>query len=369
MTASAPEHLRSLTSIRGLLALWVVLHHFAADLVRLVPALDPLAFLLHRGGSAVPGFFMLSGFVLAHNYAGQTDLGTWRGALRFWCARLARIYPVHLVTLVAVLVLLLAANRLGRPPNDPTGYSARDFALNVLLAQTWVPDFALNWNYPAWSISSEWFAYLIFPLVATRLHSHTGRRRAIAATTVAVAASAMIYSTPAFPFRELLCVVPTFAAGLGISALTHGRPIPCGRLVRWLPEFALLAVGLGCALDSPLSGAVITIALFALILGSAMLRTEVHRWWLARVPVTLGGVSYSLYMTHAVAQKVLHKLLPTSAYESADPGTRAAVIAAYAALIAASCAASYFLVEKPCRAWAQRRLAARFSSRTRRVAM
>ena len=368
MTA-APERVRSLTSIRGLLALWVVLHHYADDLLRLVPALDPLAFLLHRGGFAVPGFFMLSGFVLAHTYAARPDLATRRGALRFWFARLARIYPVHFVTLLAVLALVLAANRLGRPPNDPSGYSARDFALNLLLVQTWVPDFTLNWNYPAWSIASEWFAYLLFPFVAVRLRPPARRRRAIAATTLAVAASAAVYSTPPFPFRELLCVVPTFAAGLGIYALTHCRPVPRARIVRWAPELALLGIALGCALDSAVSGAVITSALFALILGSVLLRNEVHPWWLARAPIALGEVSYSLYMTHAVAQKVLHKLLPTSAYEGADPGTRAAVIAAYCALIVASCAASYYLVEKPCRAWAKRRLAARFPSRTPSDAM
>ena len=83
-----PE-LRSLTGLRGVAALWVLWYH-ACDAAR-TPQFG------FGGYLGVDIFFVLSGFVLAYNYAGVRL--TYAGFL--W-KRLARIYPVNLVTLAAV---------------------------------------------------------------------------------------------------------------------------------------------------------------------------------------------------------------------------------------------------------------------------
>ena len=40
-----------------------------------------------------------------------------------------------------------------------------DYLKQVLLVQEWGPSPQRGWNFPAWSLSMEWLAYLIFPLL------------------------------------------------------------------------------------------------------------------------------------------------------------------------------------------------------------
>ena len=184
----------SLTTLRGILALWVVAYHFWNDAVRLFPSLKSLAPLAQSGHFAVPGFFVLSGFVLAFNYSAR--FATWppRRVLGFWALRLARIYPVHFVTLLAVAAMIAVSDRLGYQLTD-AGYSTRDFILNLFLMHTWVPEFRLNWNYPSWSISSEWFAYLVFPFAAAGLLSRiTTWARAAALAVVCLVGAGIAFT-------------------------------------------------------------------------------------------------------------------------------------------------------------------------------
>ena len=93
----------SLTSLRGLAALWVVLYHFQGDIVTLLPFSKFLLPFVVQGHFAVPIFFVLSGFVLTYNYLESMSGSLSRSELvQFWARRLLRIYPLHLVTLNAV---------------------------------------------------------------------------------------------------------------------------------------------------------------------------------------------------------------------------------------------------------------------------
>src|SRR4051794_34392121 len=64
-----PVAIDALTSLRGLAALWVVVFHFNDDLHHLFGRFPALDSLIQLGYLAVPYFFILSGFVLAYNYA------------------------------------------------------------------------------------------------------------------------------------------------------------------------------------------------------------------------------------------------------------------------------------------------------------
>ena len=120
---------------------------------------------------AVPGFFVLQrGFVLAHNYADHFSNLQIRSVLIFLGRRLVRIYPVHLMTLLSVLVMVLVAGHLDYQL-AANGYTLQTFVENLFLVHYWLPSFTLSWNFPSWSISAEWFAYLLFPLIACGLAS------------------------------------------------------------------------------------------------------------------------------------------------------------------------------------------------------
>lgn len=297
--------------------------------------------------------------MLAFNYCARFAAWPPRRVLGFWVLRLARIYPVHFVTLLAVAAMVIVGERLGYQLTD-AGYSTRDFILNLFLMHTWVPDFRLNWNYPSWSISSEWFAYLLFPFAAaTLLVRLTTPTRSALFALVCLIGAGIVFSFPQFPFRELVMVIPTFFAGTAIYSLTRDRPTATSCAVRWLPDLLFAALAVACFLPHVPGTLFIVFTLFGLVLALARLANTPHRWWELRPLIYLGEVSYSLYMTHTLAQKGLYRLLPSARYESSDSWVRSGIVIVYAVALMASCLASYYLVEKPFRHWFRKRLGER----------
>jgi peptidoglycan/LPS O-acetylase OafA/YrhL len=163
--------LASLTGIRALAAIWVLSFHLLGGTLAAFPGLPaPLKNAIGGGYLGVDLFFILSGFVLAYQYLDRferVELGPYS---RFLALRLARIYPVHLFTLVLTLVLVVAARLAGFPHHSsPEFFGAGSFVANVLLVHAWGFCTGLTWNYPSWSVSCEFLAYLAFPFIAARL--------------------------------------------------------------------------------------------------------------------------------------------------------------------------------------------------------
>ena len=244
------------------------------------------------------------------------------------------------------------SNRAGYQLTD-AGYTTQDFVLNLFLAHTWVPDFRLNWNYPSWSISSEWFAYLLFPFaVAGILRRLTTPIRAIAFGLLTVVGSvAVMVGWRPCSFYELVLVIPTFFAGAAIYWIVRDRSSnPTASPWRWLPELLALALGAACFLPSPSAvTASLLCGFFLLILALVRFGMGWTWLWTAQPAVFLGEVSYSLYMTHTLAQKVVYRLLPSARFEAADVVTKLSVLAGYIGLVMVFCLATYYLVERPCR--------------------
>src|SRR5882762_7171657 len=108
-------------------------------------------------------FFTLSGFVIHLTYAKDFD------ERRFFTARFARLYPLYIVFLVLCFV--------GNPRlvTDGSDELLPFTLVHVLGVQTWLPftyNGALAANGPfhvSWSISTEFFFYLCYPLLARYL--------------------------------------------------------------------------------------------------------------------------------------------------------------------------------------------------------
>jgi peptidoglycan/LPS O-acetylase OafA/YrhL len=94
--------LHALTSLRFVAAALVVLFHYKAHLFA-----DngwPTPKLAEIGYTGVTFFFILSGFILAYNYW-QTDFSQSNNLIRFFQARIARVYPVYICSLAVSSVL------------------------------------------------------------------------------------------------------------------------------------------------------------------------------------------------------------------------------------------------------------------------
>ncbi|WDM10349.1 acyltransferase [Streptomyces lavenduligriseus] len=148
------SRLPSLTGMRFIAALLVFATHISANRLFASRATDDgLAAVLGRTGwLGVSFFFVLSGFILTWS-ARPAD--TVRG---FWRRRIVKIYPNHLVTLVAALALMAAVGQTIRPSAT---------AANLLLLNTWVPvvDIYDSPNGLSWSLCCELAFYLAFPLL------------------------------------------------------------------------------------------------------------------------------------------------------------------------------------------------------------
>lgn len=151
---------RALDAIRGIAASIVALVHLtAAGYFFDIP-------IIRNGGLAVPLFFVLSGFVMAESYGQKLD--SRESLVTFFIRRFGRVYPIHFVTLLALVVLeviKLAMVRHGiQSGQEPfTGAnSISSLIANLFLLQAIIPFGDYTWNGPTWSLSVEFYVYALF---------------------------------------------------------------------------------------------------------------------------------------------------------------------------------------------------------------
>lgn len=346
------DEISSLTSVRGLAACWVVLLHFSDALYGLLPEASFLNPFISAGHFAVPLFFVLSGYVLGFSYLAKLSHPTARSVIRFWWLRLGRIYPVHICTL-AVSWLLVARN--GWPKDD--GHSLGSFIANCFLVHAWGHDFRLSWNYPSWSISSEWFAYLCFPAIAHML-SRANRKSAVILVMSACLIAACVYAFEQhLVFKGLMMVMPTFVGGVGLAIVF---PPGSSKIPPRAAELGILgAIALPFVVEpSPLLNSLYVLLFFLLvaILGGVGNRSD--RIWRCRPLVFLGEISYSLYMTHAITITLLAKYTPFFEGQERPLAFRIAALLCSLFTIFAAAAAMYRVIEQPLRAASRRLVAA-----------
>ena len=169
-TNHTPAYLTNLTPLRGIAALLTVIFH--VDLMlgnggdMLLRVKDSMLF--SRLYLMVDFFFILSGFVLCHVYDHWFKDGVQLADFkRFAIARFARVYPLHLAMLLTVALIFGVSGGLGIPKNEiiQTENSLYSFITNLLLLQAMNLHTWFSWDHAAWSISTEWWMYMLFPLL------------------------------------------------------------------------------------------------------------------------------------------------------------------------------------------------------------
>lgn len=319
------DFIKQLTGVRFVAAAWVMLYHFQPALAAsglLIPVLHEL---LRFGSVGVDLFFALSGFILTHTYLSRLGAkATWSGSLNFWWLRLARVYPVYFVMLnVAGLAALAEMVVKGEGRRD--WMTVPSYLKQVLMIQEWGPDPSRGWNFPAWSLSMEWLAYLFFPLLVLLLWRLRDRLNA-----PALAALAFLSLTPLLyiglvrdddPFltqgwASTIRIATEFTAGsLTYLAVRKWQHHSSARRVAgtlaWTIPIAILVIAVvmgnigalqweGLPDEAP-RGYVVIIPLLVLWLGSLALSDGRPSRFLSTHTLVLGGfISYSLYLVHIV---------------------------------------------------------------------
>lgn len=313
--SSSGERLPALTGCRFVLALWVILHHLTGAGQALEPAALALPHglyaLVRAGYMAVAAFFVLSGFVLTLSYSRTV----WTGGslLRYGVGRLARIYPVYLLSLALVAPIILADRTPGR------GLFAGAYAT---LLQGWLGPIPVNWNTPAWSLSCEMFFYMAFPLAAAFRPRGNWRNTllwAAGACCLTRALWAVGISDDIKPLIHLADFLMGIAAACAYDLLARSRRPPAGwwlyapccalgAAVLAYPQLLPQGIDLNTALR-PLNA----VAQIGLGLGGGFLAGALS----TRAAVYLGKSSYAMYILHVPIlwwyQRWMHSLSALSA--------------------------------------------------------
>ncbi len=339
-----PADLRPITALRFGAAIWVAIYTFWENL-----AGAGRSGLVDKGYLGVELFFVLSGFILSHVYlqaAGEKQF-SYRGFL--W-ARIARVYPLHLATLIGVGLLAAVALAAGMSV-DGNVLSWPALPANLLMLHAWGLAPVAGWNHPSWSISAEWFAYLCFPLFAFvfwRL-----RDKPVAAVVGAAAFLTVLYfvfeQVAGFPLTEAtfrwgaLRIVPCFALGCALYLVYRKAPLKAP----WTASAASFALMILSAALGLWDGITVLFA-GALILSLASLPNERAGVLASRPAVYLGEISYSVYMV-CVPWKLLSINLAAKLTDAPDKQLHIFVWLAILALLPVVAAVSYHLVERPAR--------------------
>jgi peptidoglycan/LPS O-acetylase OafA/YrhL len=310
--------IKALTGLRIVAAVWVVLFHFRPMLADAAPGFkEALAPVLNCGAQGVDLFFLLSGFVLAWNYLDRMGR-SWsvRATLHFLWLRLARVWPVYLVTLHLAALWVIFTLHVGHVPSpDASQLTAISYVRQILLVQLWFQPFfdGSSWDGPAWSISAEWLAYLLFGLLVLVIFRMERATRARTLMWLAFAASlppvVLLLTSGQFytPWSWLPRIVTQFTAG-ALAAAAVRRLRPTDRARRLAGYFSVLLgvtiVSILYLLDAhPLSGVqdtggVVDALFVPLVVTLAMGVGSLPGLLSTRLMVYGGEISFCLYMVH-----------------------------------------------------------------------
>ncbi|MEI9994996.1 MAG: acyltransferase [Rhizomicrobium sp.] len=306
--AHATARFRALDGWRGICALVVALHHLELWCFLFWQPLVREAWLF------VDFFFVLSGFVLAHTYGDK--LRDAAGIRSFVLRRFGRLWPLHAAVLLALIglecVRLAMMHHLHGVAARPafTGPNSV-FAIftNLALVQALGLHDALTWNGPSWSISTEFYTYLVFALICAVAPSR-GLRVVLAAAAALLGAGVLARYSPlgmeeTVRWGEWRCLFGFFTGVLAYEVWRRGW---LGRLRGSLAEFAVVALVVAFITFEGRNGAVVYLAppLFALaVLVFAAEGGVLSAALTTRPAAALGRWSYSIYMVHTLVLALL----------------------------------------------------------------
>lgn len=357
------SRLDTLDFLRGFAALYVVIHHllifqYSVDLNISLP----LRSIFSSGYLGVDIFFILSGFVMAHAY--RDRLGSPHVLPGYFISRFARLAPLYLVSLAALIPMVAVAERYISLPQPRFDWTVLPWSF--LNLQGIVPR-EVTWNYPSWSISFEMIAYILLPFAI----KHIRKFPVVAfALGMVVTTSFYIWIQAYHPTAYSLTTTGPGAMIRSVSLFSVGVALrelwdrPGVQLVSrsWIIYALLIIFPLGAVLTGWTKPWMVWLAPTSLLLFQG-------GDWLRKLPFTgmmawLGQISFSTYLIHGLVEFVVGTLLAIHNGGSAPviSGLPAlAVVGACLFVVLILGTASFHFIERP----AQAALLGRFAQRVR----
>ncbi|MCB2090259.1 MAG: acyltransferase [Alphaproteobacteria bacterium] len=299
--------LKILTAFRFFAALWVVLFHLGS---RIEFGGNYFKSMIENGARGVDFFFILSGFVIFHVYK-QSILDGVFAPRRYLIKRINRIYPLHLMMTLTFIILIFLRSITGI--SHDLDLTVNDVLASTLLLHAWNVTDGLVLNGPSWTISAEFFAYVLFGLAMMGFQNRKIPTKTIIYTliltfTVAhlcainLGKTAFMHLTSDYGcFR----IIPLFIIGILLR-----------RYASWLNKEVSLAFGvIGILLFLYLSvlpdiDYMLIVPFSLMIISGANLSGQKWVPLNQKIFTYLGEISYSTYMVHGLIIIIYFDLLP-----------------------------------------------------------
>ncbi|MEG0926996.1 acyltransferase family protein [Chryseobacterium sp.] len=301
------NEIKSLTGLRGIVALWVTFFHFYIYKNNFIDNI------IGKGYVAVDIFFVLSAFLLTISYSEKFKNLDFKGVQIFYKKRVNRIYPVYFVSVVFIALFLI-------------DISTTKFLINAALVQClFDPEYLLMSVY--WSLSTEWICYLIFPFMLYFI-----MRYKIRSEILIVASLLLRFILPYLPdhlyiggdistyggmsskyldipdgLNSLIRTVSSYLLGIGIVSF---KGITMKRNNYFIYVLVVLFIGLlfvekGLFLIPLLSALIIRHLYFES--GQNLVKSFLE----TKAVYLLGNISYSLYIIHYIIRKQYFTIVET----------------------------------------------------------
>lgn len=300
------KFISTLTPLRGLAAIWVVVFHFDAFMT-FGPGKTGLmdketTMLIGNGYLLVDFFFLLSGFIICHVYGDKLTQKKKGVAKKYLWARFSRLYPLHVFALLFIFLQFVTFSYLSEEYYEGWKgfFPVFDFFVYLFMGQSSGILTNYSWNLPSWSIAAEWWTYIlaifIIPVINKGSSKITYLFWALSITGLIVLAyfggnGNLDYT---LNFGTLRCLFE-FVIGLGIYQVY--KKVKDSDTF-WKSDWAFYITVAGSYLFLHLDiHDVIVIVFFSGVILSASLNTGIPYKILNIKPLQfLGDISYSIYL-------------------------------------------------------------------------
>lgn len=350
--SNPPARYEHLDGLRGIAAMSVAIGH-----IRWPSAVSSFP-LFTTTSLWVDFFFVLSGFVIAHTYLQRLQDGL--TVRSFMWRRFARLYPLHLVMLLAAVGFevgkwALFARFGGGAQHAPfERNNIQSFVANLALVQALVFPY-VTWNAPSWSISVEFYTYLLFGLLVVGLRKRLGALVPVLSAAVVICYIVLMLA----PGERFLSVeagfgifrcVAGFAIGVIVQRFAPVSVVSTGR--NYLaPIVLLMALALISLPTYETAWTLLAPPIFGVFVW-LMLRDQhgvIFNVLASRPCQILGAWSYAIYMTHRILGLTVQNVYEIVGAKHHIPGDVFTVAYLVAVLLASWI--SYNLIEKPAQSW------------------
>jgi peptidoglycan/LPS O-acetylase OafA/YrhL len=366
-----PRGIPSMTGIRGVAAVWVLLFHASQGAGKIfgLPLLEKIP-VIRFGCLGVDLFFMLSGFILMYAHGRDFQVLRKDSFIRFARLRFTRVYPLN-----AAVLLLIAAFVAFQPgyvawARSPEGgvsyggssaFSAGAFLRTLFLATRWFLPGTGDWNQPVWSLSLEVLGYILFPFMAFYAMRISRRWVLIALASLSLIGSFVILMRFAFECEiaqiAVVRMLACFVTGVAMFRLWKLTPVFGRRSATWITTLATVGI---LARDLPPFRHMVTrgniqfeFLFAALLYGLAFERGFICKLLSSRSIVFLGEISFPLYLTHVAPLLWLRYFMQTNSARF-SPVEKSLSLLCWAIGCMVVATLLHYFVEMPFHAWGRR---------------